>query len=501
MRYHKAHFPAAVGCLTLLACCFAGAGQVEGPIVGREVSHTISPAMRELSTSLHPQLAAATLAPKISQLLNIAGQSAPSGRLYSDATGAVGATQYVQLVNSQYTVYDKTTGKVLAGPIAANSLWSKFGGPCQTTNNSDGAVIYDQLANVWVFQHHANPAGGPNLNCVAVSRSSDATGTYNLYGFALTADVPDKPRIALWPDAYYISQDLLDSTGAFVHSQVCALERSSMLAGTFAQSICFQGSISLPTFVVTTLDGQTLPPAGEPEFVWQLDQRANVGRNNMNSFQFHVDWANPANSTLNGPVANALPSYTDACPTIKKCITQPNAANPLQGWGDRLIGRISYRNFGTYESVVMTHAVSRAVNTELHSAVRWYEYRSPKTPVLFQSGTFNPDANHRWVPNIAQDQFGDIAISYNVSSTTVFPGIRYTGHAFSDKLGLMEPETTLITGAGSQINNQNWPSYAGLALDPVDDCTFWVTGEYYAATSKSGWKTQIASFRFPSCTK
>ena len=64
----------------------------------------------------------------------------------------------------------------------------------------------------------------------------------------------------------------------------------------------------------------------------------------------------------------------------------------------------------------------------------------------------------------------------------------------------MEAETTLVTGAGSQISNHFWPSYAGLALDPVDDCTFWVTGEYYAATSKSGWKTQIASFRFPSCT-
>lgn len=500
MKSQKVYFAAAVGCLTLLACSFAIAGQTEGPIVRGEAAHTVSRPVRELSTSIHPQLAAMTLAPVVSQVLSFDGQSAPAGKLYSDATGAVGATQYVQLVNSQYTVYDKTTGALIAGPVAANSLWSTFGGSCQTANDPDGTVMYDQLANVWVLQHHASPTGGPNLNCVAVSTSSDATGTYNLYGFGLTLQFPDKPKLGLWPDAYYLSQDLLDSTGVFIRSQVCALDRTAMLAGTFARSICFQGSISLPTFVVSTLDGQTLPPAGEPEFVWQLDQRPNNGRNNLNSFQFHVDWTNPNSTTFTGPVANVLPAYTDTCASFRPCIGQPNTTNPLQGWGDRLIGRVSYRNFGTYESVVMTHAISRSVNLVSHSAVRWYEYRTPMTPVIFQSGTFNPDTTNRWIPNIAQDKFGDIAISYNVSSSTVFPGLRYTGHAITDKIGIMEAETTLVTGAGSQISNHYWPSYAGLALDPVDDCTFWVTGEYYPATSKSGWKTQVASFRFPSCT-
>jgi hypothetical protein len=38
-----------------------------------------------------------------------------------------------------------------------------------------------------------------------------------------------------------------------------------------------------------------------------------------------------------------------------------------------------------------------------------------------------------------------------------------------------------------------------LSVDPVDDCTFWYTQEYYAATSGSGWATRIGSFRFPGC--
>src|SRR5262249_43880767 len=38
-----------------------------------------------------------------------------------------------------------------------------------------------------------------------------------------------------------------------------------------------------------------------------------------------------------------------------------------------------------------------------------------------------------------------------------------------------------------------------LAVDPVDQCTFWYTQEYYAATSDAGWQTRVGTFAFPSC--
>jgi len=502
MRSQKTLSVPAVVCLTLLTCSFAFAGETGGPTIKGEVAHGLSRPMREYAPArlLNTQLAPTTV---ISPLLNFAGQSAAKGLLYSDANGAAGATQYVQLVNNQYTIYDKTTGNVVSGPIAENALWSTFGGSCQTAPGGDGTVIYDQLANVWVLQHHAVPTGGPYENCVAVSTTSDATGTYYLYDFSLTLQYPDKPKIGLWPDAYYLSQDVLNpTTKVFVRSQACALERAAMLAGTYARTICFQGSISLPTFVVTTLDGQTPPPAGEVAFFWQLDQRPSVGKNNLNSFQFHVDWVTPTNSTFTGPVANALPSYTDACNNFKPCIPQNGTTNVLQGWGDRLMQRITYRNFGTYESVLLTHAVTQGTGTAAHAAVRWYEYRTPLTPVIFQKGTYSPDTTgFRWVPSIAQDQFGDIAVAYNISSTTLYPGLAFAGRVPTDRAGTLEAENTLVTGTGSQnAANMNWNSFTSLSLDPVDDCTFWYTAEYYSASSLSSWTTKIASFRFPSCT-
>jgi hypothetical protein len=38
-----------------------------------------------------------------------------------------------------------------------------------------------------------------------------------------------------------------------------------------------------------------------------------------------------------------------------------------------------------------------------------------------------------------------------------------------------------------------------MSVDPVDDCTFWYTQEYFDSTSDRGWKTRIGSFRFPAC--
>ena len=53
-----------------------------------------------------------------------------------DTNGAVGATQYVQWVNESFAVFNKTTGALVHGPVAGNTLWSGFGGGCETTTTA-----------------------------------------------------------------------------------------------------------------------------------------------------------------------------------------------------------------------------------------------------------------------------------------------------------------------------------------------------------------------------
>src|SRR5260370_455449 len=101
------------------------------------------------------------------------------------------------------------------------------------------------------------------------------------------------------------------------------------------------------------------------------------------------------------------------------------------------------------------------------------------------------------------DQSGDIALGYSVSSSTVSPSIRYTGRLASDPLAtLPQGEATLIAGSGSQTSSFNrWGDYSMMAVDPTDDCTFWYTQEYYAATSTANWQTPVGSFKFTNCGK
>jgi hypothetical protein len=39
-----------------------------------------------------------------------------------------------------------------------------------------------------------------------------------------------------------------------------------------------------------------------------------------------------------------------------------------------------------------------------------------------------------------------------------------------------------------------------MTVDPIDDCTFWYTQEYYQTNSSFNWRTRVGNFKFPSCT-
>src|SRR5436309_6790067 len=101
-----------------------------------------------------------------------------------ETSGEVGSTQYVQIVNEGYQVFSKSTGGSVLGPVSISTIWSGFGGVCELAGDGDPVVLYDQLANRWVVSQFAG-AAVPTDECVAVSTSSDATGSYNRYGFHL----------------------------------------------------------------------------------------------------------------------------------------------------------------------------------------------------------------------------------------------------------------------------------------------------------------------------
>jgi hypothetical protein len=405
-----------------------------------------------------------------------------------DTNGAVGATQYVQWVNTSFAVFSKS-GALLAGPTAGNALWSGFGGGCQTNNDGDPIVLYDKLANRWIFAQFS-VSTTPFLECVAVSTTSDATGTFNRYSFSYS-NFDDYPKLGVWPDGYYATFNMFNNTtNAFVGADLCAFNRTAMLNGQPATQVCFQQGSSIGGVLPADLDGTTAPPAGSPNYMLFF------GTNNLNLFKFHVDFTTPANSTLTGPTSIPVAAFTALC-NGGTCVPQSGTTNQLDSLADRLMYRLAYRNLGTKEALVVNHSVVAGTS----GGVRWYEIDNPGgTPSVAQQSTFAPDSKFRWMGSIAMDKAGDIAMGYSVSSSSTFPSIAFTGRTPSDPTSTMEPETTIINGSGSQTGTlTRWGDYSAITVDPVDDCTFWYTNEYLKTSGTFNWSTRIANFKFSNC--
>ncbi|EST35162.1 hypothetical protein [Streptomyces roseochromogenus] len=410
-----------------------------------------------------------------------------------DPNAAVGAGQIVETVNTAYAVYSKSGATVLA-PTDTSTLWSGFGGSCQTTNDGDAVVRWDTLASRWVVTQFANvsSASGPYYECVAVSTGTDATGSYYRYSFQY-ADFPDYPKLSVWPDAYYVTYNMFTASGSFLDAEACALNRSAMLTGAAAGQQCFTTSSSYGGLLGADLDGSTAPPSGEPELMTGLGTTSTT----LAYWKFHTDWTTPANSSFSGPTSLTVASYTTACGSSGTCIPQSGTSQQLDSLSDRLMFRLAYRNFGDHESLVVNHAVTAGSSV----GVRWYELRmSGGNPTVYQQGTYAPDSTYRWMGSIAEDKAGNIALGYSQSSSSAHPSSRYTGRLAGDTLGTMtQGEVTAITGGGSQTSYSRWGDYTSMAVDPTDDCTFWYTNEYIPANGNFNWHTRLASFTLPNC--
>ena len=413
-----------------------------------------------------------------------------------DPNGEVGATQYVQLVNQGLQVFNKTTGASVLAPVDIATLWSGFGGLCETQGQGDPVVLYDQLADRWIITQFAG-VPTPTDECIAVSQSGDATGAYFRYGYHLGANFYDYPHLGVWPDAYYMSDIVFNPSGtSYLGPQAFAFNRAAMLAGspgTFV-STGLLGSSADP-ILPADLDGSIQPPAGAPNPFIELGTNSN-----WPLYRFHVDFGNPGASQFTFAGSLAPAGYSQLCPLGRSCVPQAGTVDRLDGIGDRPMFRSAYRRFQDgHEALVGNFTVSSGGV----AGIRWWEIKNVTsgTPAFAQQSTYQPDSTWRWMGSAAMDAAGDLALGFSASSAAINPQIRYAGRLSSDPPNqLAQGEATLFAGTGSQTSTSNrWGDYSDISVDPSDQCTFWYTQEYYAATTSFGWHTRIGNFRFPNC--
>ncbi len=440
-----------------------------------------------------------------------------NGVLPPDTSMDVGPNNIVQWVNLSYSVFNKA-GATLAGPFNGNALWAGFGGLCETTNNGDIIVLYDPIADRWMFSQWAftSSSTGPYHQCFAVSTTPNPTGTYYRYDFIVSNNkFNDYSKLSVWPGSYFMTSNQFLNGASYAGAGVWAFERDKMLVGQPAQLIYFDlqsANINFGGILPSDVDGAA-PPTGTPGYFAEVDDSSfGFPTDQLALWEFRVNWTTPSSSTFG---LAGQPNTIFAPPTLaaftpvscvntgtRNCIPQLGTFRKIDAVADRLMYRLAYRNLGAYQSLVLNHSVNPGVSGSI-AAPRWYELRNTGSGyTIYQQGTYAPNSTNRWMGSIASDGSGNLAMGYSASSSSINPQIRYAGRLTTDALGTFgQGEATLFAGTGSQTSSSSrWGDYSTMVVDPVDNCTFYYTTEYYQGTSSASWRTRIGSFKYPSCS-
>jgi hypothetical protein len=410
-----------------------------------------------------------------------------------DCNGTAGPNHYMQTINTVYTIYDKT-GTLVAGPTNINLLFGSV--PGANRNDGDPIILYDEQADRWLVTEFSIPASGTNYMLMAVSTTNDPTGTWHQYSFPVDA-MPDYPKFSVWRDGYYMG----DNNGG--GHDIYVFERSQMLTGGTAQQVGFHNPFrpqSVDGFMcVPPVDNDgVFAPTGTPGmFIAFNDDAIGGGTDQLWLYELSVDWTNPTASTFNRTQQlDVQPFSADFGPNWNN-ITQKGTSQKVDGIPQVIMNVPQYRNFGGYQTIVCCHTVN--VDGNGHAGVRWYELRKTTGSwVVRQQGTYAPDNHNRWMGSIMLNGSNTLALGYSISSSSLYPGIRYCGQtpsAFANGSGVLDiAEDTIQAGANSQTGINRWGDYSLMCVDPADDQTFWFTDQYIGSGGSR--KTKIASFKF-----
>ncbi|HMK05667.1 MAG TPA: T9SS type A sorting domain-containing protein, partial [Ferruginibacter sp.] len=423
-----------------------------------------------------------------------------------DPNCAVGINHVIQTINNSSSSYFKIWNKA-GTQVQAQMLISSLTG---LPGSGDPVVVYDQLANRWLLTEFGRtPASSSFINTLilAVSVTDDPTGSWYVYSFIDNTFFVDYPKFSVWHNAYYAaSNDFNTAATMYLGSSVYAFDRAKMLNGD-PTATAIRTRLTDPggryfSMAPVCVEGTTLSSQSGLFSFFQDDQFTASGTDvdSLFIFEFTPNFAVPASSVI-GPFTKmvTVPFDSEVCTATRgQCIVQQGpqpSTLEVEDLTGRLMHKVIYRKFGTHESIVANTTVDAGVNK---AGIRWWELRRPGGNWgIYQEGTYSPDALHRWMAGICMDGLGNIAMVYNVSGTTAFPSIRFTGRNPCDPLGTMTlPETVLIAGTAANSSTR-YGDYGTLTIDPSTNRDFWLTEQYNPATT---WSTRMGAFRLNNCT-
>lgn len=414
--------------------------------------------------------------------------------LRSDNNIAVGPNHVVQMINSAlFSSYIRVWNKT--GDILINkaNMYDLVGEP----DYGDPNIIYDEKADRWVITFLYSDSDARLI--IMASVTNDPTGEWYYYDFETTGGFPDYEKVAVWGNSYVV-------TTAQANPNVYLLNRESILNGTGASPVI---KFLIPKFKnigwqaasPVQQTGSIDLPEGEPAIIWRVWDNwwhpPYSAVDQLELFELDIDWATPLAATMTGPIALPIEVYNSNLCGINSntCLEQPGTTVRLWPLSNFITDKSKYMNFGDYQSIVGVHVCR--VNEAGTAGQRWYELR--KYPggewYVYQQGTYSPTADHRFIGSISINEDGTIALGYNITSSSVYPGMRMTGRAVCDPINLMTAPEAISKNGTASNKTLDYGDYNSLVTDPVDG-SFWFSGQYNVSNK---WSSNVVHFTVDGC--
>jgi hypothetical protein len=335
-----------------------------------------------------------------------------------DATSAVGTSRYVELVNSNFAIYSKTSNT----PIRTGTLNSLIGAP-SGTDSFDVQILWD--AQTTRFYYAADEILSSSNNRVAFGFSKTASPSsaadWCKYSIGFGAIFPDFPKLGDSEHFVIIGVNRFDASNNYLGSQIEAISKpgggsTCPAASSFKEG----GKVLTGGFTPTPVNEIDTNPTG-----WAVARTLILPGNKLQLYRISRDGTTGEPMISGSPKSVPVPRYNLApdAPqqgSTHKIDTNDGRTTQAQGAFDPARGN----SFGIWTQ----HTVRGGAGAE----VRWYEIY-PKRQLLLQKGKVTSPSlfefNGAIAPNRrvngSTESGGDaMVMNFNTSSSAAKPGIR-----------------------------------------------------------------------------
>jgi len=379
-----------------------------------------------------------------------------------DSCGAAGPNHFVEVVNRNFAVYNKSTGEELINILLGSFL---------PGSNGDPRVLYDQYSDRWFV-----------IVCdfetriyLAVSMSDNPTDNWFKCNFVVSqgSDAgkwPDYPTLGVDEDGIYTAAYMIGGSNGM---SIFALDKTPLIASEPSlgdiyafRELPWEGAIQ-PVHTFGTSEGEYF-----------------VSRASSTTIRVRL-----LTNLLTNPILTELGYATIPIHSEPPDAPALGSTVPLDTVGHRLMNAV-YR-----DGFIWT---AHCIGLNGRAASRWYKISVPE-PSLADYGTINDSVMYYFFPSIMVNADGDVVMGFSGSNSDQYAAAYYTGRLANDPPGVMHPPVLLKAGEATynlidSYGRNRWGDYSLCSLDPTNEQILWTIQEYahsHNDTGQNRWGTWI----------